>query len=235
MWWIWLPPPLHCSFLKNVSSIKRVKPCFFVTFDIILKHIFPENFIEFPLVVQKIWRSSLSILAIFINFSQFFGFFDIALLQRNYWRHPITDDVSIFSVSTLSRLSNNCIKLYWYQMSSSWNMKGGSNWSSPTFFPGKTTFKKPNLVRVKGYLPQILLTLFLNTLSYDINAIYIFSQSLLMYVANYLSNSNESLSHVLEPILIKRGSMTGVMFLSDCAIVWNLEIFINTWSFLKTF
>ena len=39
---------------ENVSSIERVEPWFFVTFNIILKHIFPENFIEFPQVVQKI-------------------------------------------------------------------------------------------------------------------------------------------------------------------------------------
>ena len=43
-----------CGFLKNVSSTEMVKPWFFVTFNIILKHIFPENFIEFPQVVQKI-------------------------------------------------------------------------------------------------------------------------------------------------------------------------------------
>ena len=42
------------GFLKNVSSKERVKPWFFVTFNILLKHIFPENFIEFPEVVQKI-------------------------------------------------------------------------------------------------------------------------------------------------------------------------------------
>ena len=46
-----LPP---CGFLKNAFSIERVEPWFFVTFNIILKHIFPENFIEFPQVVQKI-------------------------------------------------------------------------------------------------------------------------------------------------------------------------------------
>ena len=72
------PSPLWFS--KNVSSKERVKPWFFVTFNIILRHMFPENFIEFPQVVQKIWRNSLSILA---NFHQFFGFFDITLLQRN--------------------------------------------------------------------------------------------------------------------------------------------------------
>ena len=61
-----LTPP--CGFLKNVSSIERLEPWFFVTFNIILKDIFPENFIKFPQVVEKIWRNSLSILAIFINF-----------------------------------------------------------------------------------------------------------------------------------------------------------------------
>ena len=66
---IWPPP---CGFSKNVSSEKRVKRWFFVAFNIILKYIFPENFIEFP---QKIWRHSLSILAIFINFSRFFWIF----------------------------------------------------------------------------------------------------------------------------------------------------------------
>ena len=35
----------------NVSSKKRVKPWFFVTFSIIIRHIFPENFIEIPQAV----------------------------------------------------------------------------------------------------------------------------------------------------------------------------------------
>ena len=46
--------PLPCGFSKSISSKKREKPWFFVTFNIILRHIFPENFIEFPQVVQKI-------------------------------------------------------------------------------------------------------------------------------------------------------------------------------------
>ena len=61
------PPPRY-GFLKNVSSRERVKPRFFVTFNIILTYIFPENFIEFTQVVRKIRRSSLSILAFFMNF-----------------------------------------------------------------------------------------------------------------------------------------------------------------------
>ena len=39
-----------------------------MTFNIIIRHIFPENFIEVPQVVQKLLRTSLSILAIFIDF-----------------------------------------------------------------------------------------------------------------------------------------------------------------------
>ena len=36
------------------SSKDRAKPWLFVTFNIITNHIFPENFIEFSQVVQKI-------------------------------------------------------------------------------------------------------------------------------------------------------------------------------------
>ena len=42
-----------CSFLKNVSSRDRVKLWFFVTFNFVLRHFFPENFIEFPQVMKK--------------------------------------------------------------------------------------------------------------------------------------------------------------------------------------
>ena len=45
-------PP--CSFSKNVSSKERVKTCYFRTFNIIISHIFPENVIESPQIVQKI-------------------------------------------------------------------------------------------------------------------------------------------------------------------------------------
>ena len=43
---------------------------------------FVPNF-QTPHFVQKIWKLSLSKLAIFINFHQFFEFFDISLLQKN--------------------------------------------------------------------------------------------------------------------------------------------------------
>ena len=40
------PPPLW--FFEKCIFYRGVEPWFFVTFNIILKHNFPENFIEFP-------------------------------------------------------------------------------------------------------------------------------------------------------------------------------------------
>ena len=96
-----LTPLSTCKFSKNVSSKQRLKPCVFMTFNIIISYIFPENFIELPQVVQNIWRLSLSILAIFMDFQ--------------------TNDVSLWQMMsrffhfqyTLNRLFNNCIKSYW--------------------------------------------------------------------------------------------------------------------------
>ena len=77
-----------CGFLKNVSSKERLKPWFFVTVNVIIGHIFPENFIEIPLVVQKIWRISLTISAIFIDF---FGFLTFPCYKE-------TNDVSLWQI-----------------------------------------------------------------------------------------------------------------------------------------
>ena len=68
-----------CGFFKDVSAKAIVNSWFFVTSNIIISHIILENFIETPQVVQKIWRLSLTKLAIFIDVYQFFGFFDISL------------------------------------------------------------------------------------------------------------------------------------------------------------
>ena len=43
-----------CGFSKNIFSKEREKPWFFATFNIIIKYIFPGNFIEIPRVVQKL-------------------------------------------------------------------------------------------------------------------------------------------------------------------------------------
>ena len=58
---------------------RGVKSWIFVTFNIIISHIYLENCIEITQVLQKIWRLSLSIVAIFIDFCHVLGFFDISL------------------------------------------------------------------------------------------------------------------------------------------------------------
>ena len=75
-------------YLQNVSSKERAKTRFLVTFNIIISHIFLENFIEIPQVVQKILRISLSILAIFINFINFLNFLTFLCFKG-------TNDVSL--------------------------------------------------------------------------------------------------------------------------------------------
>ena len=96
VWWVLFSLFLFCHVLTlkklgggrgiNLTPLPvifpkiRVKSWFFVTYNIIISHIFAENFIEMPQVVQKIWRFSPSILTIFIVF---FRFFDNTLLQRD--------------------------------------------------------------------------------------------------------------------------------------------------------
>ena len=49
---------------------------------------------------------------------------------------------------TLNRFFNNCIKLCWYYISSSWNMKEGGGKIEIDLPAEKTTLKKPSLIRV---------------------------------------------------------------------------------------
>ena len=65
----------RCSFSKNVFSRERVNLCFFVTFNVIVSHIFHENLIEVSPVIWKIWRTSSSLLTIFIKFLDFSIFY----------------------------------------------------------------------------------------------------------------------------------------------------------------
>ena len=65
------------SFFKNIFFRERMRPYFFCNFNfnIVTSHIFPEYvIIKIPQVVQKIWRFSPSILALFIYFSDFLTF-----------------------------------------------------------------------------------------------------------------------------------------------------------------
>ena len=61
-------------FFQRFVFQRKVKSWFFVTFNIFLSHIFHGNFIEFPQVLQKIWKFSCSILSIFKIFLDYFTF-----------------------------------------------------------------------------------------------------------------------------------------------------------------
>ena len=123
---IWLPTP-KCGFTQNISSRERVKPWFFVSFNII-SHIFPENFIEFPQVIQKIWRFSPSILTIFINFEDFL----------TYPCHKETNEVSI-----LQMMSKFCWK----------NMKGvcGKNYPRKNYSQKTQRYYINNIISSKPF------------------------------------------------------------------------------------
>ena len=75
-------------FFWNCIFYDRVKSCFCVTFNIIIRHIFPVNFIDIPQVFRTIWRLSSFISSIFINFLEFLTF------------QHLTGDVRIFLPST---------------------------------------------------------------------------------------------------------------------------------------
>ena len=86
--------------------------CIVLVLSIIKSHVFPENFTEIPQVVQKIWRFSLSKLAVFISFYQFFLFFyffflvikKLMMSAYNRWCQHF-----FHFQDTLNRLFNNCV------------------------------------------------------------------------------------------------------------------------------
>ena len=88
---IWHPPLLR-FFQKCVFSEKGGFLVFCDSFNIFISHIFHENFIEIPQLVQKIW-----------------------------WHQHMASAI-IYLQPTLNKLINNCIKIYWYHISSSWNL-----------------------------------------------------------------------------------------------------------------
>ena len=129
-----------------------MKPWFLMTFNIIISHVFPENFIDFPHVVQKIWKNSLLILAIFINFPQFFEFFEITLLQRNWWRQLITDDASIFQFqkfkSTVSQLYKFILILdmffFKHERGPNWLPRKNYHQKAQSYYSQKLPYQKIN-------------------------------------------------------------------------------------------
>ena len=68
---IWLP---LWFFSQKCVFQRKVEVWFLVTFNIIMCHIVPENFIEIPQVVQKLLKFSSSTLTIFTSFSDFLAF-----------------------------------------------------------------------------------------------------------------------------------------------------------------
>ena len=123
-----------CSIPKiENSEISESVPLLLFFCDLILTHIFPENFIKVPQVVQKIWRFSCTIL---IYSSIFWVFWHVLVNKEVFVTKEVLqpccykeiNDVSIqqmisaffYFQPTLNRLFNNCIKLCWYSVSCSW-------------------------------------------------------------------------------------------------------------------
>ena len=69
-------------FFQRFVFQRKVKSWFFVTFNVFLSHIFPENFIEFSSSPSEDMKTFLLFI---INFQNFFRLFHISLLQRNWW------------------------------------------------------------------------------------------------------------------------------------------------------
>ena len=147
-----------CSLAKNVSSKERVNPCF-LWLLILSCHIFQENFIETPQVVENLWRISLLILAIFMNFHWFSGFFltfhcykktnNVSSLQMMsaffYFRHALnrlfnnlSHNISYIDILILGKLFLK------YEVGVRLTLP-----PPPPATPEKTTLKNPRLVRVK--------------------------------------------------------------------------------------
>ena len=123
-----------CGFPKMFSR-EGVRQCFFVNFNVSISHAFPEIFIEIPQVVQKISRFSPLILTIFIGFSDFFLFLVTEKLMMSSF---------FYFQSSLNRLINNWIKLYWLVILEIW--KGGQT-DSPQ--RKKLTSKSPALLGLR--------------------------------------------------------------------------------------
>ena len=111
---------LSSGFSKTVFYGNEVKPCFFVTFNIFIRHIFHKNFINIPSSFRKIWRFSSLVLTIFINCFIFWHFVVANKLMTSVYNRWCQN--FFYLQPTLNMLFNNCLKLYWH-IRSSWNMR----------------------------------------------------------------------------------------------------------------
>ena len=81
-----------CSFSKGVFSRESLKPSFFLKFNII-RHNFPENFIDIPQVAQEDIRIFLANINYFHEFLWMFSHF---LIAKKLMMLYIIDDVRMF-------------------------------------------------------------------------------------------------------------------------------------------
>ena len=119
---LWLKEALvkHQKVSKYENGCReRMKPWFFVTFSIIISLNLPENLIEIPQVVQKIWRFSPSIWTIFINVRV-----TKKLMMPTYsiWCHHFF--LPPYSKSVVQHLYKVILTLYQNYINSSWNKNG---------------------------------------------------------------------------------------------------------------
>ena len=125
---------------------ERLQPCFFVTFNIIIRHAFPENIIKVPQFVGKIWSFCPSILTIFLFFWHF-------LVRKK--QMTSTDYASIFvtcfSCSTIV-LSYIDVRLVLLEI---W--RAGSNWPASFVFKSKifTRLQITDLLTIFFFAPSI--------------------------------------------------------------------------------
>ena len=118
IWFIVLQMLINGSTLKRLGAIyflKRVRNRFFVSFNIIISHIFFKNFIE-------ICSSCANVLTKFSdNISYFHHFSSIFSIFLAFSSYKETNDISWQQIVSpcfhfqhiLNGLFNNCIKLHW--------------------------------------------------------------------------------------------------------------------------
>ena len=68
---------LPVVFQKMYLLKERVKTCYFRTFNIIISHIFPENVIKIPQIVEKIMKNLSANISYFHRFFWIFCYFRV--------------------------------------------------------------------------------------------------------------------------------------------------------------
>ena len=128
-------------------AFPKLKLWFFVTFDVVLSQIFPENFIDIPQVGPKIWRLSFNVSYFQLFSSTFWIFWHLFVTKKlitstyNRWcQHFFT--FNILHIDCLTTVKS-CIAIRLVLLE---NMKGGQ--IDPSHLE-KTTLKKPSLIRVR--------------------------------------------------------------------------------------